>query len=888
MTVTDASAASVDADIVVNVTAQNDAPVNTVPAAPLTVAEDTDLVINGLAVSDPDFGLGDMTVTLTVQHGTLTVDATVSGGLVSSEITGNGTATVTLTGDPTVISTTLAAGAIYRGDLNYNGADSLTMTSNDGGSSGADPGLTGDGASEEGIDTVAIDVTPVDDGPPSATDDVLSSVAEDSGPRSIAAAELLANDSSAPDSNETLSIAAVTNPLGGTVVLNGNGSVTFTPAANFNGTASFDYLVNDGTSGNDDTGHVSFGVTAVSDAPPTAGDDTLSAVAEDSGGRIIAAPTLLGNDTVAPDTGETLVIASVSNAVGGIVVLNGDGSVTFTPAANFNGPASFDYVVNDGTPGSNDTGHVTFNVTPVNDPPVAQNGSASVNKDTAINGTLSAADVDGDPLTFSRVAIAAHGTVTVNANGTFSYTPNADFNGNDSFTFKASDGSLDSNVATVSLTVNPVNDAPVIVSNGGGDTANVSMLERTTLATDVDATDPDSLVLTYSIVGGADAAKFQIHGSTGALSFINAPNFDVPADVDHNNGYLVQVRVSDGTLSDDQLITVPVTDDPNVTSTVHWIKSVDTGPHPAGWLPAGNGDFNGDGTADLAWFNAATGNLDIWTLSNGAWAGSSNVGSHPPGYQPVGFGDYNNDGTDDVLWFNPTTRDVDLWKISNGQWAGSVSIGTHPAGYQPSLSGDFNGDGTSDVLWYNPTTRAVDIWKIDTNGQWAGSVDVGKHPAGYTPALAGDFNGDGTSDVLWYNPTTGQVDIWKLDTNGQWAGSVDVGSHPLGWQPLGVQSRSVVESVNLIPHSGRRYGTDTSRQRQDHARRPSSDTAIEGFDQRARRSLRSQPEDGDEVEKASLCPRCRDGTEGTAFDGVERRGGSPRRCIPEAHAIAAG
>ena len=208
VTVTDENAASVDADIVVNVTAQNDAPVNTIPAAPLTVAEDTDLVINGLAVSDDDFGLADITVTLTVQHGKLTVDATVSGGLVSSEITGNGTGTVTLTGDPTVISTTLAAGVIYRGDLNYNGPDALTMTSNDGGASGADPGLTGDGASEEGIDTVAIDITPVDDGPPSATDDVLSSVAEDSGPRTIAAAELLANDSSAPDSDETLTIAA--------------------------------------------------------------------------------------------------------------------------------------------------------------------------------------------------------------------------------------------------------------------------------------------------------------------------------------------------------------------------------------------------------------------------------------------------------------------------------------------------------------------------------------------------------------------------------------------------------------------------------------------------------------------------------------------------------
>ena len=59
---------------------------------------------------------------------------------------------------------------------------------------------------------------------------------------------------------------------------------------------------------------------------------------------------MLANDTAAPDTGETLTITGVSNAVGGTAVLNGDGSVTFTPAANFNGAASFDYVVNDGTP----------------------------------------------------------------------------------------------------------------------------------------------------------------------------------------------------------------------------------------------------------------------------------------------------------------------------------------------------------------------------------------------------------------------------------------------------------------------------------------------------------------------------------------------------------
>ena len=457
-------------------------------------------------MSDADFGPADIIVTLTVQHGMLTVDATVSGGLNSSEITGNGTGTVTLTGDPTVNSTTLAAGVIYRGALNYNGPDTLTMTSNDGGSSGADPGLTGDASSEEDIDNVFIDVTPVNDGAPVAVDDALSSVAEDSAPRAIAAAELLANDSRAPDFDETLVITDVSNPVGGSVVLNGDGSVTFTPAANFNGAASFDYVVNDGTSGNDDTGHVTFSVTPVSDAPPTAGDDALSAVAEDSGARIIAAAALLANDSAAPDTGETLSITGVSNPVGGTVALNGDGSVTFTPAANFNGPTSFDYVVNDGTPGSNDTGHVTFNVT-------------------------------------------------------------------------------------------PVSDAPVITSNGGGDTANVSVLERTAAVTTVVADDPDTPSLIYSIVGGSDSAKFQINASTGALSFVKAPNFDVPTDVDHNNSYIVQVRASDGTLSDDQTLTVQVTDDPNVTSTVHWIQSVDAGPHPAGWLPAGTGDFNGDGTA---------------------------------------------------------------------------------------------------------------------------------------------------------------------------------------------------------------------------------------------------------------------------------------------------
>jgi hypothetical protein len=322
---------------------------------------------------------------------------------------------------------------------------------------------------------------------------------------------------------------------------------------------------------------------------------------------------------------------------------------------------------------------------------------------------------------------------------------------------------------------------PVIASNGGGDTAAVSIPENTTAVTTVVAA--GTPLVSYAISGGSDAAKFHIDASTGVLSFVAPPNFEIPLDQDHNNSYVVQVSALDRGIADTQTITVSVTDVNDPLPTLHWTKSVDVGPHPAGWLPAGIGDFNGDATSDLAWYNASTNDIDIWKLSNGQWAGSVDTGAHPAGYAPVGFGDFNHDGTSDVLWYNSTTTDVDLWKIANGQWAGSVDIGSHPAGWLPSGVGDFNGDGTSDVLWYNASTRDAEVWKI-TNGQWAASVDIGTHPAGYQPSLTGDFNGDGTSDIAWYNPTTNALDIWKI-SNGQWAGSVDLGAHPAGWQPLG-------------------------------------------------------------------------------------------------------
>ncbi|HEX5049490.1 MAG TPA: cadherin domain-containing protein, partial [Gammaproteobacteria bacterium] len=113
---------------------------------------------------------------------------------------------------------------------------------------------------------------------------------------------------------------------------------------------------------------------------------------------------------------------------------------------------------------------------------------------------------------------------------------------------------------TLAVTVDSVNDAPTIGSDGGGDAAAFTLAENTAAVTTVAAADVDGPSLTYSIVGGADAGRFVIDAHTGALSFAEAPSFESPGDADGDNTYVVQVQASDGTLADLQTLTVSVTD----------------------------------------------------------------------------------------------------------------------------------------------------------------------------------------------------------------------------------------------------------------------------------------------------------------------------------------
>lgn len=252
--------------------------------------------------------------------------------------------------------------------------------------------------------------------------------------------------------------------------ISSDGALTFTSAPDANGVATITVAIHDNggiaNSGQDTSATQQFivTVTAVNDAP-VAVNDSYS-VNQDST-LTIADAGVLGNDTDAD--GDTLTATQVMATTHGSVALAANGSFTYTPTAGFVGTDSFTYVANDGSVDSN-IATVTITVNAVNHAPVAVNDSYSTDEDSA--ATIAATgvlgndtDSDGSTLTALLATGPANGSLTLNANGSFTYTPNANFNGVDSFTYHANDGSLDSNLATVNIMVNAVNDAPIAVGD---------------------------------------------------------------------------------------------------------------------------------------------------------------------------------------------------------------------------------------------------------------------------------------------------------------------------------------------------------------------------------------------------------------------------------------
>ncbi len=313
-----------------------------------------------------------------------------------------------------------------------------------------------DGNEYSNVATVTITVKPVD-APPVAVDDPYTTPQDTQ--LVVALPGVLGNDTDAE--NEHLTAAKVTDPGQGTLVFNANGSFTYNPGAGFAGTDTFTYKANDGKQ---DSNIATVTITVKApNRPPVAVDDDSYTTDEDTP-LAIPAKGVLTNDTDAD--GDPLTAVKVSDPAHGTLSLSPDGSFGYTPADNWNGKDSFTYKANDGLVDSNPA-TVTITVNPVNDAPVAKDNSYSTHFNTALNitstdGVLSDdTNVDGDLLTAIQVSSTFHGSLALNADGSFTYTPNTGFSGDDTFQYKANDGSLDSNVATVTIRVYPPNVPPV-------------------------------------------------------------------------------------------------------------------------------------------------------------------------------------------------------------------------------------------------------------------------------------------------------------------------------------------------------------------------------------------------------------------------------------------
>src|SRR5207247_555330 len=223
------------------------------------------------------------------------------------------------------------------------------------------------------------------------------------------------------------------------------------------------YKANDGLA---DSGIATVSITIkVGSAARREGNDSYI-TAEDTTLNV-AAPGVLANDSDVD--GDILSAILVSQPAHGSLTLNGNGSFSYVPAANYNGTDSFTYKANDGLADSG-IATVSITITAANDAPVAVNDSYINAEDTtlkiAVTGVL-ANDYHPAPASVLAILVSqpAHGSLTLNGNGSFSYVPAANYNGTDSFTYRANDGLADSGIATVSITITAVNDAPVAVND---------------------------------------------------------------------------------------------------------------------------------------------------------------------------------------------------------------------------------------------------------------------------------------------------------------------------------------------------------------------------------------------------------------------------------------
>ncbi|HVX61328.1 MAG TPA: Ig-like domain-containing protein, partial [Pirellulales bacterium] len=337
--------------------------------------------------------------------------------------------------------------------------------------------------------------------PPVAVNDVFS--APQDVPLSISSPGVLANDTDAE--NDALTASLFSGPAHGTLSLQADGSFDYMPDSGFSGIDSFTYFAGDGTSDSALAAvTLKIGVGGQAPAIDLDADDSAASGADfaasftEGGGPVLLADSdatlsdagsanlnsLIvsitnlqdgAQESLSADTAGTSITASYDSGSGVLTLSGGDSvanylqvlkTVAYDNASQNPGgsPRTVTFVANDGF-GDSNVATTTLTLAGINNPPTANADSYAVNEDNTLNVPASGvlandADPENDPLTAVLDAGPAHGSLTLNADGSFAYTPEANFNGTDTFSYKANDGTSDSNVTTVTINVAAVNDPP--------------------------------------------------------------------------------------------------------------------------------------------------------------------------------------------------------------------------------------------------------------------------------------------------------------------------------------------------------------------------------------------------------------------------------------------
>jgi VCBS repeat-containing protein len=378
---------------------------------------------------------------------------------------------------------------------------------------------------------------------PMANDD--SYDMQEDGVLQINIADLLGNDDDPDKDSLTLVLADGSNSqtTSGSLTLSSDGEYfTYAPVKEFHGADSFYYYANDGTANSVNYGIVSITVGAVNDAPITANDtystDTDTAIA-------VEVPGVLSNDTDAdkgcdgeypgdPDDANFVSAEKVTDPAHGTLTFNANGSFTYTPELGYHGVDSFTYKAKDAVANSN-LATVRITVGTPNTEPVAAIDSYSTNKNTAFviaaPGILSNdSDVDGNTLTAMKESDPAHGTLTLNADGSFAYTPTRGYTGADSFTYKAYDGMAESSETSVNITVNVLADG-----SGGGGSGGSSPATTLSAPKNLKATPGESSInLTWDKVSGAKGYLVYRKDQSSAFAKLTTSSLSLNAYDDTN------------------------------------------------------------------------------------------------------------------------------------------------------------------------------------------------------------------------------------------------------------------------------------------------------------------------------------------------------------------